>query len=149
MLKYKVSAVSYLNSVPFIYGLKSSKIYKDIELQLNYPSMWQKLINYEVDIELVPVAVLKSYYSFNIISEYCISADGSVDTVCLYSNVLLNEISDIYLDYQSKTSVELLKIICKEYWKISPNFKNSKNGFEEKVKDNTAALIIGDHIYKQ
>ena len=75
MLKYKVSAVSYLNSVPFIYGLKSSKIYKDIELQLNYPSMCaQKLINYEVDIALVPVAVLKSYSSFNIISEYCISA---------------------------------------------------------------------------
>ena len=148
MLKYKVSAVSYLNSVPFIYGLKSSKIYKDIELQLNYPSMCaQKLINYEVDIALVPVAVLKSYSSFNIISEYCISADGSVDTVCLYSNVLLNEISDIYLDYQSKTSVELLKILCKEYWKISPNFKNSKNGFEEKVKDNTAALIIGDRAF--
>ena len=65
----------------------------------------------------------------------------------MYSNVLLNEISDIYLDYQSKTSVELLKILCKEYWKISPNFKNSKNGFEEKVKDNTAALIIGDRAF--
>ena len=70
--------------------------------------------------------------------------DGSVDTVCLYSNVSLNNIEDIYLDYQSKTSVELLKILCKEYWKISPNFKNSKIGFEEKVKDNTALLIIGD-----
>ena len=83
------------------------------------------------------MVVLKSYSSFNIVSEYCISADGSVDTVCLYSNVSLNEIDEIYLDYQSKTSVELLKILCKEYWKISPNLKNSKNGFEEKVKDNT------------
>ena len=89
---------------------------------------------------------MKSYSSFNIISEYCISVDGSVDTVCLYSNVLLNEISDIYLDYQSKTSVELLKIICKEYWKISNNFKIQKM-VEEKVKDNTAALIIGDQHF--
>ncbi len=148
MLKYKVSAISYLNTVPFIYGIKSSKIYEDIELQLNYPSMCaQKLINDEVDIALVPIVVLKSYSSFNIVSEYCISADGSVDTVCLYSNVSLNEIDNIYLDYQSKTSVELLKILCKEYWKISPNLKNSKNGFEEKVKDNTAALIIGDRAF--
>ena len=69
---------------------------------------------------------MNSYSSFNIVSDYCISADGSVDTVCLYSNVSLNEIEYIYLDYQSKTSVELLKILCKEYWKISPNFKNSK-----------------------
>ena len=84
MLKYKVSAISYLNTVPFIYGIKSSKIYEDIELQLNYPSMCaQKLINDEVDIALVPVAVLSSYYSFKIVSDYCISADGSVDTVCL------------------------------------------------------------------
>ena len=75
--------------------------------------------------------------------------DGSVDTVCLYSNVSLNEIDNIYLDYQSKTSVELLKILCKEYWKISPNLKNSKNGFEEKVKDNVVALIIGDLIFSQ
>ena len=71
--------------------------------------------------------VLSSYYSFKIVSDYCISVDGSVDTVCLYSNVSLNDIEYIYLDYQSKTSVELLKILCREYWNISPNFKNSKN----------------------
>ena len=148
MLKYRVSAVSYLNTIPFIYGIKSSKIYEIIDLQLNYPSLCaQKLINDEVDIALVPVAVLSSYYSFKIVSDYCISADGSVDTVCLYSNVSLNDIEYIYLDYQSKTSVELLKILCREYWNISPNFKNSKIGFEEKVKDNIAALIIGDRAF--
>ena len=148
MLKYRVSAVSYLNTIPFTYGIKSSKIYEIIDLQLNYPSVCaQKLINDEVDIALVPVAVLSSYYSFKIVSDYCISADGSVDTVCLYSNVSLNDIEYIYLDYQSKTSVELLKILCREYWNIYPNFKNSKIGFEEKVKDNIAALIIGDRAF--
>ena len=65
----------------------------------------------------------------------------------MYSNVSLNNIEDIYLDYQSKTSVEAIKILCKEYWKISPNFKNSKIGFEEKVKDNTVALIMGDRAF--
>ena len=68
MLKYKVSAVSYLNTVPFIYGLKSSKIYEDIELQLNYPSACaKKLINDEVDIALVPVVILKSYPSLSFV----------------------------------------------------------------------------------
>ena len=43
MLKYKVSIVSYLNTVPFIYGLKSSKIYESIELQLNYPSICEEI----------------------------------------------------------------------------------------------------------
>ena len=49
MLKYRGSAVSYLNTIPFTYGIKSSKIYEIIDLQLNYPSVCaQKLINDEL-----------------------------------------------------------------------------------------------------
>jgi chorismate dehydratase len=49
----KVSAVSYLNTMPFIYGLKHSNFIKSIDLQLNYPSLCaEKLLNNEVDIAL-------------------------------------------------------------------------------------------------
>ena len=48
----KVSAVSYLNSVPFIYGLKQSELIHNIDLQLDYPSICaDKLINGNVNIE--------------------------------------------------------------------------------------------------
>ena len=96
MVKYKVSAVSYLNTIPFIHGIKSSNIYDSIDLQLDYPSVCaQKLIDDEVDIALVPVAVLKQNPSFNIVSDFCIGADGDVDTVCLYSKVPLEEIEEV------------------------------------------------------
>jgi len=50
----KVSAVSYLNTMPFIYGLKHSNFIESIDLQLNYPSLCaEKLLNNEVDIALV------------------------------------------------------------------------------------------------
>ena len=148
MVNYKVSAVSYLNTIPFIHGIKSSNISDFIDLQLDYPSVCaQKLINNEVDIALVPVVVLKDNPQFNIISDYCIGSNGKVDTVCLYSDVPLREIEEIYLDYQSRTSIELLKVLCKEHWNISPKFSNSPEGFENKIERETAALIIGDRAF--
>ncbi|MGY8989787.1 MAG: MqnA/MqnD/SBP family protein, partial [Flavobacteriales bacterium] len=86
MVKYKVSAVSYLNTIPFIYGVNNSKISNQIELLLDFPSECaRKLSENEVDIALVPVVILNKNPKFKIVSDFCIGANGKVDTVCLYS----------------------------------------------------------------
>ena len=55
----KISVVSYLNTLPFIYGLKQSKLINSYILEMHYPSICaQKLINNEVDIALVPVVII-------------------------------------------------------------------------------------------
>ncbi len=114
MVKYKVSAVSYLNTIPFIYGLKQSKLIEIIDLYLDYPAICaDKLISREVDIALIPVVAIPQLENAYIISDYCIWSDGEVDTVCLYSDVPIQEIESIALDYQSRTSVALLKILLK------------------------------------
>jgi len=149
MVKYKVSAVSYLNTIPFIYGLKQSKLMDTIDLQLDYPAICaDKLINGEVDIALVPVVVIPQLESPHIISDYCIGANGAVDTVCLYSDVPIEEIQTIALDYQSITSVALLKILLKEYWHVFPELNNTELGFENKIKGKHAALVIGDRAFE-
>ena len=148
MVKYKVSAVSYLNTIPFIYGLKQSELIKTIDLQLDYPSICaDKLINGSVDLALVPVVVIPKLKLPYIISDYCIGANGSVDTVCLYSDVPIDKIDSIGLDYQSRTSVDLLKVLLKEYWKLNPIFINEEVGFENKIKGKHAALVIGDRAF--
>ena len=148
MVKYKISAVSYLNTVPFIYGLKQSKLMDTIDLQLNYPAICaDKLINGEVDIALVPVVVIPQLENAYIISDYCIGSDGEVDTVCLYSDVPIEEIQTIALDYQSHTSVELLKILLKEYWQLSPELIKAEIGFKDNIKGKHAALVIGDRTF--
>ena len=148
MVKYKVSAVSYLNTTPFMQGLKESKLIDTIDLQLDYPAICaDKLINDEVDIALVPVSVIPQLDNAYIISDYCIGADGRVDTVCLYSDVPIEEIQTIALDYQSRTSVALLKILLKEYWQVKPELNNTKLGFEDKIKGKHAALVIGDRAF--
>jgi len=144
----KISAVSYLNTVPFIHGLKISELIHNIDLQLDYPSICaDKLINGTVDLALVPVAVIPKLKNSYIISDYCIGADGAVDTVCLYSDVPVTEIESIGLDYQSLTSVALLKVLLKEYWQLKLELKKVDIGFEDNIKGKHAALVIGDRAF--
>ena len=67
----KISAVSYLNTIPFIHGLKQSELINTIDLQLDYPSICaDKLIDGIVDLALVPVVVIPKLKHPYIISDY-------------------------------------------------------------------------------
>jgi chorismate dehydratase len=145
----KVSIVSYLNSMPFLYGLEQSKlINSQFTLSSDNPAECaRKLLNNEIDIGLVPVAVIPQLNESHIISDFCIGADGAVNSVMLYSNVPIKEIKKIYLDYQSRTSVQLVQLLAREYWKINPEFLPAFIGFEDLISDNSAAVVIGDRTF--
>ena len=148
-MKYKLSVVSYLNTIPFIYGLQQSGLGKKLIISLDFPSACaDKLLSNKIDIGLVPIVVLKQMKNPHIISDFCIGADGEVDTVCLFSDVTIQEIESIFLDYQSKTSVELLKILLKEYWQVSPKLIEAKANYEKQIKGEKAGLIIGDRVFQ-
>ena len=116
--KYKISLVSYLNTLPFIYGLNHGEIKDEIEIQSDYPSQCaDKLKNDKVDIGLVPVALLNELENYHIVSEFCIGSETYVDSVKLYSQVPLSQIEEIVLDYQSQTSVALVQILAS--WAVS------------------------------
>lgn len=143
--KIKISAVSYLNTKPYLKGFDFYEKTTLFDVQLDYPAdSAKKLINGLVDIALVPVVILPTLKSPQIITNFGIGALGPVKTVCIFSNCPIEEIDTIYLDYQSKTSVQLIQILTKNYWKINPKFVSSEEGFEGKIEGNTAALIIGD-----
>jgi chorismate dehydratase len=144
----KVSAVSYLNTLPFLHGINQSALKNLIDLSLDIPSACaKKLLLGEVDLGLIPVAVLPKLKSYHIVSDYCIGAVGNVDSVALYSDVPLNEITTIYLDYQSRTSVNLVKVLAKSYWNISPLWLDASAGYEQKIEGKTGGVIIGDRTF--
>jgi chorismate dehydratase len=148
MSKIKISAVSYLNSKPFIYGLEHSAIIYDIDLQLDIPSVCAaKLLENKVDIGLVPVAVLPEMDEYHIISDYCIGADGEVGSVLLLSEVPLNDIRTVLLDYQSRTSVELVQVLANKYWKIQPAWQDAEKDYETRIGGTTAGVVIGDRTF--
>jgi chorismate dehydratase len=116
--KIKVGAVTYLNTKPLIYGMQQESFLKYHELILSYPAKLAEMLKKgELDVALVPVALLPELPEYHIVSDYCIASDHEVASVCLFSEKPLSEIKRVYLDYQSKTSVALLKILFKQYWK--------------------------------
>lgn len=121
MNKIKISAVSYTNTKPFVYGLLHSGILDQIDLSLDIPSdCAHKLVNNQVDIGLVPVASLLEIPNYQIISNYCIGASGAVNSVFIFSNKPIEEITSIRLDLQSRTSNNLAMVLLKNHWKIQP-----------------------------
>ena len=127
MTKIKVSAVSYTNSKPFVYGIMHSGVLDQIDLSLDIPSVCaNKLIENQVDIGLVPVAALLHIKEYQIISNYCIGAKGKVDSVFIFSNKPIQEIRTLQLDAQSRTSNNLSKVLLKYHWKINPELLNSE-----------------------
>jgi len=141
----KISMVSYLNSKPFLRGLELSGLMDDIELHLEVPAKTtEKLMNNEVDIALVPTATLPQLTDFHLITDYCIGANKAVDSVFLFSDTTIERINTIYLDSHSKTSVNLIQILCRDYWKKQIHFVHNSNVSKEMVLGNTACLMIGD-----
>ncbi|MEO8583860.1 MAG: menaquinone biosynthesis protein [Flavitalea sp.] len=150
MSKIKVGIVNYLNTAPLVYGLEKCAVKNQIELIPDFPAkLAQSLKDGAIDIGLVPVAVIPELKEWFLVGEHCIGSDGAVASVCIFSEVPIEKIEKIYLDYQSRTSVELAKILLKEYWKISPELLNTFEGYEQKITDTTAGLVIGDRSLLQ
>ncbi|MFN6039233.1 MAG: menaquinone biosynthetic enzyme MqnA/MqnD family protein [Bacteroidota bacterium] len=146
--KISISIVNYTNTIPFRYGLNKFFTDKEIDLQMDIPAICaNKIIEKKVDIGLVPVAILTKHPELKIISDYCVGALGKVDSVNLYSQKPIQELKKIILDYQSRTSVQLVKILCEEFWKIQPEFINGEGDFIPPITDDTGAVVIGDRTF--
>ena len=149
--KIRVGMVNYLNTKPLLYGLERKPISDQIELVGDYPAkVAQLLIDDEIDLGLIPVAVLPKLPEYYIVGDYCIGTQGEIASVALFSEVPMNEIKRVYLDYQSRTSVALLKYLMKEYWGISPEIVESVNeDYRKEITGTTAGLVIGDRALEQ
>ncbi len=145
MSKIKIGIVNYLNTKPLLYGIEHSPVKEKIELVPDYPAnIAALLIENKIDAGLVPVAVIPRLKESYIITDYCIGAEGPVASVCLLSDVPLTEIKKVLIDYQSRTSANLVKILIKQYWKLEVELVDTKADFRHLIKGSTAGLVIGD-----
>ncbi len=143
--KIRVGAVSYLNTKPLLYGLENSPLMNETTLVTDYPArIATMLLNDEIDVGLVPVAIIPEMKTFYLNTRYCIGCTGPVASVCLFSDVPMEEIETVMLDYQSRTSVALARLLLKEYWKKEVQFVSAEPGYEKTIKGPRAAVVIGD-----
>ncbi len=150
MEKIRISAVRYANTYPFIYGLAESGFDKKAVIETDHPAdCAAKLISGRADLGLIPVAVLPLLKEAHIVSDYCIGANGNVRTVQLMTNSDFKDLDTVYLDYRSRTSVDLVKVLAKNKWKGKFNWEETTEGFDfVKIRKNEAVVLIGDQCFE-
>jgi len=149
--KIKVGIVSYLNTRPLLYGLKLPPIANEIQLVEENPArLAELLIDDEIDVGLIPIAVIPQLEKYFICGDYCIATETEVASVCLFSEVPVNQIERVYLDYQSRSSVALLKWLMREFWNIDPEMiQATDDTYRKKIQGTAAGLVIGDRAFEQ
>jgi chorismate dehydratase len=149
--KIRVGIVNYLNTKPLLFGLQKEPISKRIELIGAHPArLAQMLQQGQIDVGLIPVAAIPDLQQYYIVGNYCIGAEGEIASVCLFSEVPMNEIKKVWLDYQSRSSVALLQWLMKESWGIDPEIAYAENeSYRQQISGTTAGLVIGDRALEQ
>lgn len=149
--KIKVAAVSYLNTKPLLYGIERNEvIMRDIDMVLEYPAqLAQSLNSGTIDLALLPVAAIPSIRDATVVSDYGIAADGNVVSVALFSQVPLESIESVYLDFQSRTSVRLAQLLFEKHWKRDVVFKPASEHYIDYIDGRSAGVIIGDRALQQ
>jgi chorismate dehydratase len=146
--KIKISAVSYTNTKPFLYGLQHADVIDSIDLSLDMPSdCAQKLIDNVVDIGLIPVAATLSMPHWEIISAYCIGAVGAVNSVFIFSNCDIKDVKTVQLDPQSRSSNNLARVLLKNFWLIQPELIKDAADYTSSLDSHTAFVQIGDRTF--
>jgi chorismate dehydratase len=146
--KIRISAVSYTNTKPFLYGLQHTDIINQIDLSLDIPAdCAQKLINDQVDIGLIPVAATLSLPEWHLVSDYCIGAVGAVNSVFIFSNCPIDEVEVLQLDPQSRSSNNLARVLLQNYWKRNPKLVIDAEDYGNSTNETTAFVQIGDRTF--
>lgn len=124
---------------------------EEMELVEDYPAqLAQMLLNDEIDLGLIPVGILPKLGDWTINGDYCIGSNGTVASVCLFSEAPMEDIDTVYLDYQSRTSVLLAQVLLKEYWKKEVKIiRASSEEYLDALKGRTAGVVIGDRALRQ
>jgi len=118
-----IVAVRYLNTVPLIEGLDElGGMGGGVELVLAAPSRIGPMIRWgEADLGLASIIEASDFASeLMMIPSGMIGCDGATMTVRLFSSVPLEEITEVYADTDSRTSVMLCRVLLNRLFGIAP-----------------------------
>lgn len=144
----KIAAISYLNTIPFIYGIRHEGNLR-ADLVIVPPSQCaQEFVEGRVDLALLPAALVPTLRGAEIVTDYCIGAVGPVRTVVIVSNTPIEKVRRIWLDDHSRTSVQLAGYLAKYRWKIEPEWLSMDDySVVDTPQEGDAYLLIGDKVF--
>lgn len=148
----RLGRIGYINCYP-VYGAIDRGIVKlDAELVTGTPSELNDLLAAgALDVSVVSaVEYARNAAAYQLIPDLAISSDGPVRSVALFSKRRVHELGNgtILISASSRTSVELLRLLCRDVWGIQPRLAEARAEAADLDAvmglPHDAVLVIGD-----
>lgn len=140
-----LSCVSFLNSLPFVEGLRRLDPGERPILLLDPPFRCaERLRRGEVDAALVPSVEFAAMEGALRAGEAGIASRHEVRSVVLLSRRPFDSLRSVAVDSNSRTSVALLRLVLSARFGSRPAFRAAPPDLQRMLTDSDAALLIGD-----
>ena len=143
----RVGAVGYLNARPLTWALDGSPGRWAIRYDL--PSVCSSLLRAgQVDLGLVPSIDYLQDPDYRFVPGVGIGSRGPIASVALFSRVPIERVTSIALDTSSRTSVALIRVLCRHRFGIEPEFVAHGPDLAAMTAAADAGLLIGDPAFE-
>lgn len=144
----RVCAVSYLNTVPLVWGMLQGSGPEDgngvFDLRFALPSECaDQIASGDADIGIIPVIEM-ARQKLEYFPGTGIACHGPVRSILLVSKVPFREIRTLATDSGSRTSVMLSRIVLSERFGSTPRLISRRADLATMLGEADAALLIGD-----
>jgi len=144
----RVCAVSYLNTVPLVWGMLHGRERDTFDLSFALPSECaDQVAAGETDIGILPVIEM-ARQKLDYFRGTGIACHGPVRSILLISKVPFRRIRTVATDSGSRTSVMLTRVILAEKFGVEPNLISRRADLSPMLGEADAALLIGDAALK-
>jgi chorismate dehydratase len=142
----RIGAVGYLNARPLTWALDREP--QRWQVRYDVPSVCAALLHAgEVDLGLVPSVEYLRSPDYRIVPGIGVGSRGPVASVAMYTRRDASEIRSIALDTSSRTSVALIRVLCRHHFRIEPEFVPHPPDLAAMTGVADAALLIGDPAF--
>jgi chorismate dehydratase len=145
MTRLRISAISFLNTVPLMWDFEHGTAGTDFEISYTLPSLCAADLQAgKADIGIIPAAAYTHIPDLAILPDVTIAARRPVRSILLVSKTPIEEIRSIALDTSSMTSVALTKVLFERWFGTGRTFTPMAPDLDAMLREHDAGLVIGD-----
>ena len=142
----RIGAVGYLNARPLTWALDRDP--GRWRVRYDVPSVCASLLHEgQVDLGLIPSIEYLHSDEYRFVPGVGIGSRGPVASVALYTRRPIGDIRHIALDTSSRTSVTLIRVLCRHHFHINPSFVPHGPDLALMTTACDAGLLIGDPAF--
>jgi predicted solute-binding protein len=140
----RLGSVNYLNAQPLIYRLGAGDDAR-FTVRRDPPAECARLLAQgDIDLGLIPAIAYHDRPLDRIVPDVAIASRGPVASVAIFTRMPIRQVRTIALDTSSRTSVALVRIMCRRTFHITPTFARHLPDLPAMLRQSDAALVIGD-----